>query len=65
MLSLLIIHGFFTKLGFSFIGTEIERDGNEQLLNNLEEGVIILEADATAQAAAPAVVAAAGAQFAL
>ena len=39
----LIIHCTYTQLGFRILGSEIERDGNEQVLNNLEEGVIILE----------------------
>ena len=41
----IIIHSIYTKFGFSFLGADIEREGNEQVLNNLEEGVIILEAN--------------------
>ena len=43
--ALLIIHLIYTQLGFSHLGAEISRKGNEQLLHNLEEGVIILEED--------------------
>lgn len=36
-----ICHLFITKAGMIFVEVEVLRDGNEQLLNNLEEGLII------------------------
>ena len=42
-LGYLIIQMIFTALGFNFLGAEIERSSNKLVLNNLEEGVIILE----------------------
>ena len=38
-----ITHVSIMKLNFIFIEAEVLREGNEQLLNNLEEGVIIVE----------------------
>ena len=43
--SLLIAHLVVTKSGYLYIEAEILREGNESLLNNLEEGVIIFEED--------------------
>ena len=43
VLGYLVIHMIFTQLGFNFLGAEIERGSNKLLLNNLEEGVIILD----------------------
>ena len=40
-----IIHLIITKVGMIFIDAEILRTGNDQLLNELEEGVIILQDD--------------------
>ena len=37
------IHMVVTKWGMIFVDAEVLRTGNEQLLNNLEEGVIIQE----------------------
>ena len=34
-----------TKVGMIFVDAEILRAGNEQILNELEEGVIILQAE--------------------
>ena len=42
-LALFIVHLVVTKTGYLYIETEILREGNESLLNNLEEGVIIFE----------------------
>ena len=42
-LGYLIIQMIFTQLGFNFLGAEIERSSNKLVLNNLEEGVIIIE----------------------
>ena len=36
-----IIHMAITKFGMYLIEAEILRNGNEKLLNNLEEGVVI------------------------
>ena len=41
--TLWIIHICITKTGLIFVDAEILRGGNEQLLNQLEEGVIILQ----------------------
>ena len=40
---LLICHLVITKTGFIYVESEILREGNHQLLNNLEEGVMIFE----------------------
>ena len=40
-LNLLIAHLTITKVGMIFVEAEILREGNESLLNELEEGVII------------------------
>ena len=40
---LMIGHLVITKVGFIYVESEILREGNEQLLNNLEEGVMIIE----------------------
>ena len=32
-----------TKIGLIFVESEVMREGNEQLLNGLEEGVMILQ----------------------
>ena len=37
----LIIHVIITKVGMIFVESEILRNGNDQLLNALEEGVVI------------------------
>ena len=42
-LNLFVIHLVTTKVGLIYIEAEILRTGNEELLNNLEEGVVILE----------------------
>ena len=43
MLNLLFVHLVITKLGFLYVDNAVIRSGNEQLLDNLEEGVIIIE----------------------
>lgn len=43
VLNCIIIHGLTNKLGFLVIEIDVLREGNDQLLNNLEEGVIIVE----------------------
>ena len=42
-INLLIIHLVVTKWGLIYIDSELLREGNQQLLDNLEEGVIILD----------------------
>ena len=37
-----LMHILFNKMGLLFVDTEILRTGNDQLLNDLQEGVIIL-----------------------
>ena len=44
-LNLWICHLTITKVGMIFIDAEILRAGNEKVLNELEEGVIILQAE--------------------
>ena len=41
--NLLFVHLVITKLGFLYVDNAVLRSGNEQLLDNLEEGVIIIE----------------------
>ena len=43
LLNLFFIHLVLTKSGFLFIESEVLRRGNESILDNLEEGVVILE----------------------
>ena len=38
-----VVHMAITKFGLYLIEAEILRNGNEHLLNNLEEGVLILQ----------------------
>ncbi len=38
-----IIHLIITKVGFIYTEAEVLRKGNDQILNNLNEGVIILD----------------------
>ena len=40
-----LIHILINKMGLLFVDSEILRTGNDQLLNDLEEGVIILNED--------------------
>ena len=42
-LNLLIIHLMVVKVGMLYCDAEVLRGGNEQLLDGIEEGVIILE----------------------
>ena len=42
-LNIFLIHWVITKFGFLFIDAEMLRLGNDQLFDNLEEGVVILE----------------------
>ena len=44
-LAYLMIHCIFTQLGFALVGAEVERGSNRLLVNNLEEGVVLLEQD--------------------
>ena len=44
-LNLLVAHLTITKVGMIFVEAEILREGNESLLNELEEGVIIQDAE--------------------
>ena len=41
-INLFTIHILITKVGMIFVESEIVRIGNDQILNNLKEGVIIL-----------------------
>ena len=43
ILTMFCVHWIITKVGFLFIEAEVLRKGNEQLLDGLEEGVIIVE----------------------
>ena len=43
--NLWVCHVCITKVGMIFVEAEILRTGNEQLLNNLEEGVVIQDPD--------------------
>lgn len=45
--SIWMCHICITKIGMIFVEAEVLREGNEQLLNNLEEGVIIGHEDNT------------------
>ena len=42
-LNMFIMHWVITKMGFLYVEAEVLRSGNDQLLDNLEEGVIIVE----------------------
>ena len=42
-INLLVFHLIITKVGMIYVEAEILRTGNEELLNNLEEGVVILD----------------------
>ena len=42
-LTLAMIHYIISWVGLLFVKAEILRTGNEQLLNNLKEGVIIID----------------------
>mmetsp|Transcript_7417 Transcript_7417/g.8969 ORF Transcript_7417/g.8969 Transcript_7417/m.8969 type:complete len:113 (-) Transcript_7417:2337-2675(-) len=42
-LNLFIIHTVLTKMGMLYVEAEVLRNGNDQLLDNLEEGVIIVD----------------------
>ena len=37
-----LMHILFNKMGLLFVDSEILRKGNDQLLNDLQEGVVIL-----------------------
>ena len=38
-----MMHWIITGVGFIYVDAEVLRRGNDQLLDNLEEGVIIVE----------------------
>ena len=40
-----VIHSFVTLVGFLFVKSEIQGLGNEKLLNNFQEGLIIAQKD--------------------
>jgi RsiW-degrading membrane proteinase PrsW (M82 family) len=42
-MNLMIIHLVISKVGMIYTDAEVLREGNDQTLNNLEEGVIILD----------------------
>jgi uncharacterized membrane protein len=43
VMTLLFYHLVITKVGMIYIDAEVLREGNDQTLDNLEEGVIILD----------------------
>ena len=47
--NLLTIHLIITKWGLIYVESEIVREGNTMLLNDLAEGVIILEQESLEQ----------------
>ena len=42
-MNLFFIHLIITKVGMLYAETEVLRSGNNQLLDNLEEGVVIFD----------------------
>ena len=42
IVTLIFVHLIITKVGMIYINAEVLREGNDQTLDNLEEGVIIL-----------------------
>lgn len=46
-LNLLLSHGTITAIGFVYVKAEILNMGNEQMLDNLEEGLIIKDPNET------------------
>ena len=44
-ISCLVAHLLITKMGMIFVEIEILRQGNEELLNGLDEGVVIQHED--------------------
>ena len=43
--SMFVVHCFVTLVGFLFVKSEIQGLGNEKLLNNFQEGLIIAQKD--------------------
>ena len=43
VLNLFFIHWVYSKCGFLYIEAEVLRRGNDQILDSLEEGVVILD----------------------
>ena len=43
MLKVVLIHLVITKVGMIYIEAEVLREGNDQTLDNLDEGVVILD----------------------
>ena len=43
LFNLYFIHLIITKMGFLFIDAQVQRHGNEKVLDSLDEGVLILE----------------------
>ena len=39
----LLVHCFITKIGLVYVENLVLREGSDDLLNNLEQGVIIVE----------------------
>ena len=37
------IHCFYTWLGFNYVEAELARTGNEHVLNNMKDGVMIID----------------------
>ena len=48
-INLLLIHLVITKWGIIYVNSEILAEGNLQLLENIEEGVLILEEESLDQ----------------
>ena len=43
-MNLLFIHIIITKVGMLYADTEVLRSGNDQLLDDLEEGIVLFDA---------------------
>ena len=48
IINIFFIHWIVTKTGFLYIDAEVHHHGNEHILDNLEEGIVILEQDSKA-----------------
>ena len=45
MMNFLLIHFVITSVGLLFVSSEISREGNEDILNNLKESVILADTE--------------------
>ena len=48
IINIFFIHWIVTKTGFLYIDAEVLHHGNEHILDNLEEGIVILEQESKA-----------------